>query len=164
MMTKLLHHWYWGRAEVGPYTIINAHMVAMPKYEGATQDIMILFKDGKLIAENPEHVTCTFGNEYLDGITRKPVANSIIYDFNDGVDQYKITYTREKDITRTRFIDLASGAKRLIGRLIRFDGAYLRFSGTVSVVHLRNGSLMDQKTSQAAVWELMYFGHATPKQ
>ncbi len=158
-MTKLLHHWYWGRAEVGPYTVINAHMVATPKYSSSEQDVFILFKDGKLVAEDPQFVSCTFEDVYIDNKTKKPVANTIIYNYIDHSNQYRITYKRLKDISCNKFIDFANGISKLIGRLIRFDGAYIRFAGTVTIEHIVDNELVDKSVSSSAVWELMYFGH-----
>lgn len=163
LMPKLLHHWYWGRAEIGDFTIINAHMVATPKYGSSEQDIFILFKNGKLLAEDPSYVTCSFSDIYTDEKTGKPVANKIVYDYNDGIEQYKITYMRERDITNTKFIDHATGMKKLVGKLIRFDGAYLRFAGSVTVEHFSNKRLIERTTTNSAVWELMYFGHVNQK-
>lgn len=160
MMTKLLHHWYWGRAEVGPYTVINAHMVSTRKYGSGEQDIFILFKNGKLVAEDPRNVTCTFSDVYWDEVTGKPVANKIVYDYADQNESYRITYLRAKDISRNKFIHFLRGLKKAVAWMLRFDGAYLRFSGQVSVEHFVNGQLEKKHSAESAVWELMYFGHA----
>lgn len=160
MMTELLHHWYWGRAEVGPYTLINSHMVATQKYGGSNQNIFILFKDGKLIAEDPRHVTCEFEDEYVDDLTKKPVAKKIIYRYQSEDEEYRITYHKSKDISRNKFVNLMSGIKKQIAKLIGFDGAYLRFSGSVTVEHFINQKRVAIESSSSAVWELMYFGHA----
>jgi hypothetical protein len=51
------------------------------------------------------------------------------------------------------------GAKRVLAKLVRFDGAYLRFAGTLDIEHHR-GTALVEKYSNQAIWELMYFGHA----
>jgi hypothetical protein len=51
------------------------------------------------------------------------------------------------------------GVKRAAAELLRFDGAYLRFSGEVRVEHYRGAEIVDQYATDDAIWELMYFGH-----
>ncbi|MEA2537396.1 MAG: hypothetical protein QOF11_1630, partial [Chloroflexota bacterium] len=50
--------------------------------------------------------------------------------------------------------------KRAAAQLFRFDGAYLRFSGEIRVEHQRGAEVVDQYSTEDAIWELMYFGHA----
>jgi hypothetical protein len=45
----------------------------------------------------------------------------------------------------------------MLARLVRFDGAYLRFAGRLEIEHHRSGELVDQYSDEA-IWELMYFG------
>ena len=52
-----------------------------------------------------------------------------------------------------------SGLKRLLARLARFDGSYLRFTGTVRLEHF-TGDRRIEDFAAPAIWELMYFGHA----
>ncbi len=47
----------------------------------------------------------------------------------------------------------------MAARLAGFDGAYLRFAGTLTVEHLKAGRSVEEYTEEA-IWELMYFGHA----
>ena len=70
-----------------------------------------------------------------------------------------VTFTREKDLSRSRMIEGIHGPKRARATLARFDGAYLRFTGQVRVEQYRHGELVEE-FSDAAIWELMYFGHA----
>jgi hypothetical protein len=43
---------------------------------------------------------------------------------------------------------------------MRFDGAYLRFSGEIRVEHYRGAEIVDQFVTDGAIWEVMYFGQA----
>jgi hypothetical protein len=56
-------------------------------------------------------------------------------------------------------IDDVHGPKRVLAHLARFDGAYLRFAGTLDIEHHR-GTAIVEKHSSEAIWELMYLGHA----
>ena len=48
-----------------------------------------------------------------------------------------VTFTRHRDLARNRMVDTLHGVKRVAARLVRFDGAYLRFSGEIRVEHYR---------------------------
>ncbi len=61
---------------------------------------------------------------------------------------------------RNRLIEGLHGVKRAAAELLRFDGAYLRFSGEILVEHYRGADIVDQYVTEDAIWELMYFGHA----
>lgn len=51
------------------------------------------------------------------------------------------------------------GWRKLAAQLIRFDGAYLRFVGDVTIEKQIDGVVVEPFTDEA-IWELMYFGHA----
>jgi aryl-alcohol dehydrogenase-like predicted oxidoreductase len=78
----------------------------------------------------------------------------------DYVDLYVVTFTRHRDLARNRMIEGLHGVKRAAAELLRFDGAYLRFSGEIRVEHYKGTEIVDQFATQDAIWELMYFGHA----
>jgi hypothetical protein len=52
--------------------------------------------------------------------------------------------------------------KRIIARLIGFDGAYHRFKGKVTVEKFERGVSVE-RFGDRAIWELMYFGKARPQ-
>lgn len=159
-MLKLMHDWYWGRAEVGPYTVITACITATERYGGGSNNVFLLARDGEILAEDGRFVTCTPEDVYIDSHSGKPVANIITYLYDDGTDRYRVRYERQRDLADVRFIDLAGGWRRFAARLAGFDGAYLRFTGPVTIERLENGRVAETATEDAAVWELMYFGHA----
>jgi hypothetical protein len=72
-----------------------------------------------------------------------------------------VTFTRRQDLTRDQMIEGVHGPKRVLVRLARFDGAYLRFTGDVRVERW-DGDSMTEQFEDKAIWELMYFGHARP--
>jgi hypothetical protein len=51
--------------------------------------------------------------------------------------------------------------KRIIARLIGFDGAYHRFTGKVTIEKF-DGGVRVERFDDRAIWELMYFGKARP--
>jgi len=71
-----------------------------------------------------------------------------------------VTFSRHHDLTRNRMVERLRGIKRAAAQLVRFDGAYLRFSGEIRVAHYLGDEIVDQDAAEDAIWELMYFGHA----
>ena len=48
--------------------------------------------------------------------------------------------------------------KRLIAKIVGFDGAYHRFTGKVMIEKFEKDVRVEIFKSSQAVWELMYFG------
>jgi hypothetical protein len=59
-------------------------------------------------------------------------------------------------------IDKVKGFKGILAKLVGFDGAYMRFTGEVTVERFEGDKKMETVKEKSAVWELMYFGH-TPR-
>ena len=123
----------------------------------------MLARDGKIVADDFTKVKFSTSDIYIDGYTKKPVADTVLYDFNDSINHYRITFKRSKDIERQRFIDEIKGFKAIIAKLAGFDSAYLRFTGEVTVERFGGDTIVETVREKSAVWELMYFGHAPRK-
>ena len=158
-MLKLMHHWYWGRAKIGDYKVISSWITAESKYGYKDHDVFMIAKGGEIIGDNSNH-TLKFIPEdrYIDEYTGKPVYNKVVYEYTtESGDEYRISYKREGDINKTRFVDVLPKPVGFLARLIGFDGGYLRFDGTATVERLEGGTVVETVTDPA-VWELMYFG------
>jgi hypothetical protein len=159
-MLDLIHDWYWGRAQVGPYTVIASYITARSEYGSAPIPLFMLARDGQIVVDDSSKVHFSTNGGYMDSFTGKPVADTLVYDYGDAGNGYRVTFHREKDIDRTRFIDLVTGFPAFLARLAGFDGAYLRFTGPATVERTQDGKTIETETERSAVWELMYFGHA----
>ena len=156
-MQTLMHNWYWARASVGPYTIIASHITASPAYGYETQIVYMLARDGKIIADDDAKVTFERDRVAIDGKTGKPVADVTRYTYRDAATRYVVSFEREKTILQAILTDRAPFLKRIIARLIGFDGAYHRFAGKVTIERLE-GDTRAERFDGHAIWELMYFG------
>jgi predicted secreted hydrolase len=162
-MLKLIHDWYWGRAQVGNYSVIASYITAADKYNNAVMPIFMLARDGKIVADDFTKVKFSTSNIYTDEYTKKPVANMLVYDYIDGVTHYRVTFNRSKDLVRQRFADRVKGLKAILVKLVGFDGAYMRFTGEVTIERFEGDKKIETVKEKSAVWELMYFGHAPHK-
>lgn len=64
---------------------------------------------------------------------------------------------RKQDLMRHKFIEDLHRIQALLARLVGYDGAYLRFSGDVTLDRYTGDSVAEHQTGPA-IWELMYFG------
>lgn len=159
-LIEIIHDWYWARGQAGPYSVIASYITAHEKYDYAAIPIFMLAKDGVLIGDDPSQLTFETLGTFTDSVTRKPVANITRYTYGTDDERYVVTFTRHRDLSRNRMIEALHGVKRVAAELLRFDGAYLRFSGEIRVEHYQDGEIIDQYVTEDAIWELMYFGRA----
>ncbi len=156
-MHKLINHWYWGRAQAGPYSIIASYITADHRYGDAEIPVFLLAKGETIVADDATKVTFELQEEQTDEQSGKPIADVIVYEYESGDDLYRVSFLREKTIVDRQLIDEVSGFKHLLARLARFDGSYLRFTGDVRLEHFIAGERVEA-VSDPGIWELMYFG------
>jgi hypothetical protein len=159
-MMDIIHDWYWARGQAGPYSVIASYITAHENYNYTGLPVFMLARDGVLIGDDPSRLTFETLGTYTDSVTRKPVANITRYTYRTDEDRYVVTFTRYRDLLRNRMIEGLHGVKRAAAELLRFDGAYLRFSGEIRVEHYQGTEIVEQYVTEDAIWELMYFGHA----
>jgi hypothetical protein len=119
----------------------------------------MLARDGKIIAEDEAKVSVETDRVAIDAKTGKPVADVMCYTYHDGETCYVVSFERQKTILQAMLTDRAPLLKRIIARLIGFDGAYLRFTGKVTLEKFEVGVRVE-RFDDHAIWELMYFGNA----
>jgi len=157
-LMKIIHDWYWARGRAGPYSVIASFITAEKEFSYQANPVFMLARDGRIVADDASRVRFETDGVYTDDVTGKPVASvtRYVYEHDDG--KIVVSFTRERDLTRTRMADALTRPKRLAARLARFDGAYLRFTGPMTITVVTAGFETEQHT-QDAIWELMYFGH-----
>jgi hypothetical protein len=159
VMSKLLNHWYWGRAQAGPYSVIAAYLYAEKAYGQAELPQIMIAKDGKVVADQASKVRLVLEDTFTDPKSGKPVANRVIYDYAHGEPiRYRVIFQRSETLLDQPFADTVTGLKHFLARIAHVDGAYLRFSGTVTVEKYEGDELVE-KASDPGIWELMYLGH-----
>jgi hypothetical protein len=157
-MHKLINHWYWGRAQAGPYSIIASYITAEHRYGDAEIPVFLLAKGTEIVADDATKVRFSLSGEHTDEQSGKPVGDVVIYEYTDGDDLYRVSFRRAETIANRQLIDEVSGLKHLLARLSHFDGSYLRFTGQVRLEHIAANHRIED-VSDAGIWELMYFGH-----
>jgi hypothetical protein len=158
-MQTLMHNWYWARAKAGPYTVIASHITGTKAYGYQTQIVYLLAKDDRIVADDEVRVVFEADRVATDDKTRKPVADIARYTYRDGDARYVVTFERQKTIVQAVFTERMPLIKRLIARIVGFDGAYHRFTGKVTIEKFEQDERVEV-FDDTAIWELMYFGKA----
>jgi hypothetical protein len=156
-LKDLLNHWHWGRAQAGDYSIVASYFMAEKAYGSTALPAFMLAKAGKIIADDARKVRFHLEDEQMDPTNRKPVANVVVYEYQDGPECYRVSYRRSKTLVSYQLITRLRGFKYLLARLARFDGSYMRFTGHVRLEHFVNGKLVED-VSDIGIWEMIYFG------
>lgn len=155
-MLQVIDNWYWGRGQAGPYTVITCLVTAAERYGLAPFPIFMLARDGAIIADDQTKATFAQSEVHHDEQTGKPVGDVLTYTYAGDPD-FVVTWQRTETILRAKFIDDLHGIKHLMAQLIGFDGAYLRFTGDLTVQKYERDQLVETQKDEA-LWEEMYFG------
>ena len=156
-MQDVLHHWYWGRAKVGDYTVISSYIYAAERYGYNEIPVFLLAKGDEILAENSLRcVSFEAEGRFIEPNTGKPNYKKQVFTYRDGKAgcAWRVTYSFERDVDQWRMVDKLPKVKGVLARLAGFDGAYLRVGGTVVLENLMTG----ERFEEPALWETMYFG------
>jgi Hydroxyneurosporene synthase (CrtC). len=158
-MISLIHDWYWGRAKIGDYTLISSYITAEETYGYHKFPIYMLVDANGKLYDNAECLTFEASDVEIDEATRKPHYNHVIYDYEDKSEnvRFRISYNRQNTIAANKLINQLPEEARPIIESTGFDGAYIRFTGDVTLEKYENGVLVET-ASDNALWEMMYFG------
>ncbi len=158
-MDKVIHHWYWSRADFGEYSVIAADVVSEKQFGYKDFKLFAVFKDGKVINDIKKGKTNFFRSEEkpLEG---KPVSDKVMFVHSEPQDFYFLTLRKTNVLSTIKlvntFIENPTLAKTM--EKAGYDATYYRFAGKARLLHLQNGQLVLDKTSDKLVWEIMYFG------
>ena len=96
-MHKLINHWYWGRAQAGPYSIIASYITAEDKYDDAEVPVFLLAKRDTIVADDATRVKFIIEDEHTDDQSGKPVGDRLVYQYENGGDLYRVSFHRRED-------------------------------------------------------------------
>lgn len=164
-MAQLINHWYWSRAEIGPYSVIASEIIAEKKFGNSSIVVFNVSKDGKTLADDGNAVDVYYSYAPVGGKLNKDLSDNLLFVYDSPDDDYRYEYYlyREKTITAVDLLKatVKSKFKRGLARLLTgFDGAYFRMTGKAELRVFDKDKLIGTYTSPKAVWELMYFGKA----
>ncbi len=152
-LSTLVHDWYWGRANLGGYTVIATHVVAQAGYGGGAHTDLVIAKDGRVVAQGNAAVAFEADGVQSDPVTGKPVADRLRYTLLDGGVRWLVTFRRQATLLH-RFLDDAPAAPDADPE---HGGAYHRFVGTCEI-EIADATGTQQVPAAPTLWEMMWFG------
>ncbi|WP_405594435.1 hypothetical protein OG741_01935 [Streptomyces sp. NBC_01410] len=146
---KVLDHWYWGRAQLGEYTVVTLMFVSHEQYDRALLPAVLVTRSGDVVvsAVGSDSVGFAKRGTSVHPTTRVLVGSELEYRVADHDDTYTITFRHEEDAF---LLDFGTA------------GAYHRFLGAVE---LRLGGVSRSQTLTGhTLWELLHFAPKAPAQ
>jgi hypothetical protein len=157
-MNRIFNHWYWCRANVGPYTIIASDCVAEKEYDYTKVPSFIFAKDGTVLADNEKKVEIRRLDTKYHPVTGKFIDNKLIFIYTGDNVKYQIEFKRDHDILVANLLD-SSGLSEAEISQAKAEGSnptYIRCIGTVTLTVENNGK--KEVLENEALWEQMFFG------
>jgi len=164
-MLAVRNHWYWARAEMGPYTMVLADMVGEKQFNYASTQNIFIAKGGKTIADDRDKLEVYRSNPIIQKEFGKPVSDNLkfVYGSNKDERQYVFTFRKDHNITALDVLEksiknhiLRKMAQWYLGK----ESAYYRMIGEVTMEVFEKGNLIEEYVSDKAIWECMYFGNS----
>jgi len=160
LMILLMNDWYWGRAKIGDYVVVSSYIYANKKDGYKTTPIFMLAKNGKILTgDAAKYLTYEEKDFIRDSYTRRHVAGTLVYDYNDPENDihYRITYLKgDEDVERQVMTDIVGRPLAIMFYLLGFRGSYHRMSGTAILEKFENGQITE-RVEAPAMWEQMCF-------
>jgi len=160
LMILLMNDWYWGRAKIGDYVVVSSYIYANKKDGYKATPIFMLAKNGEILTGDAfRHLTYEEKDFVKDAYTKRHVAKTLVYDYNDKENNihYRITYKKgDEDVERQVMTDIVGRPLAILFYLLGFRGSYHRMGGTVLLEKL-DGDRVVEKLEAPAMWEQMCF-------
>ncbi len=156
-MDEMWHHWYWGRADIGDYTIVSAMEYGTEHFDYQNCPVFMIADKEHVLVDDYNYVSLREEDQAIDKNTGKPYHNRLIYDYNDGKEHYVITYIVNKVIVSVDMVDMLPEDKRIAAKKAGVSICYLRFFGKCVLEHY-DGDRVTETVEGTAIWELPYYG------
>ncbi len=159
-MYKLIHHWYWSRTQFDNYTVIAADVVANSNYGNQDFVLFAVFKDGKLLASNPDSA------QFFQSVPKpipphKLLSSHLLFKYSNASNKYELQLDQKQIISTVRLAETVISFKPLawvIESVFGFNAAYYRMTGKGRLIIIENNCQKEKLSTDNAIWELMYFG------
>lgn len=156
---KLMNHWYWCRAIIGPYTIIACDIITQKKYGYTRLPVIMLAKDGVILDDNEEKTQIKRLETQHHPITKKFIDNNLTFIQQvDNEVKYQIEFKRDHDILAFNMLDIngTSQNKTSIAKAMGINPTYVRCTGKVKLTVEEKEK--KETFEKEGLWEQMFFG------
>ena len=159
-MDRIINHWYWCRAKVGPYTIIANDIIAEKKYDYLRSATMFIAKNDRVLVEEDEKIKIERYDTKEHNLTKKFIDNNIRFIYkDDNGKKYTVEFIRQKDIFASSLLNVIglTYSEILVAVSKEINPTYLRCIGKVRLIVESDN---DREVFESdALWEQMFFGN-----
>ena len=160
LMILLMNDWYWGRVKIGDYVVVSSYVYANKKGGYKATPIFMLAKEGKILTGNAFKFLTYEEKDFIkDSYTKRYVARTLVYDYNDEETSihYRITYKKgDEEVERQVMTDIVGKPLAALFYLFGFRGSYHRMGGT-AILEKIEGDEIIERIEAPAMWEQMCF-------
>lgn len=159
-LPMVLDHWYWGRAKLGPYTVISCYLTSTKQFGATDLPIFLVAKGEQVLCENEEKVDFTASQPVLSPATKKHYHQQLVYDYQDDQYHFKIGYRVADRLAGFSLMEDEGQKPGLLTKLgtwlMGMAPTYDRFSGPATLERYE-GSQVTETYEAPAAWERMSF-------
>ena len=154
---KLMNHWYWGRAHVGPYNIIACDIITEKEYGYKRLPLFMLAKDGEILSDDCSITQVERAETHFHPFSGKFMDDILVYTQPVSPDEvYTVKFHRTHDYNNRSLLEVVSPFKRKLAQMMGLNPSYIRVAGDVSITE-RHGA--DTTSVEApGLWEQYFTG------
>jgi hypothetical protein len=159
-MNRIMNHWYWCRANIGPYTVITCDIISEKKYNYTRLPVIMIAKNGKILEDHEENTKIERMDTEYHPVTKKFIDNKLRFTQTSGNNvSYRIEYNRKGDLAASSLLSTMklSLSQRIAAKVMSVNPTYVRCIGTVTLTVNDNGN--QEVYEQEGLWEQMFFGN-----
>jgi hypothetical protein len=157
-MNEVINHWYWGRAQVGDYSIIACDIISEENTGYTRLPVFMIARNG-VILDDDQNLTSVIREETIEHPETGKFYNNNIKYIQESADGtvYTVEMKREEDIVYHSFLDSLSAGKKTLAKMVGANPTYLRILGEVILTIEKDGEV--EVIEQEGLWEQMFFGN-----
>ena len=160
LMILLMNDWYWGRAKIGDYVVVSSYIYANREDGYQATPVFMLARDGVILTGDAARYLTYEEKDFIkDPYTKRHVARTLVYDYNDQENNvhYRITYKKgDEEVERQVMTDIVGRPLAIMFYLLGFRGSYHRMGGA-AILERFDGDKIVERIEAPAMWEQMCF-------
>ena len=160
LMILLMNDWYWGRAKIGDYVVVSSYIYANREDGYQATPVFMLARDGVILTGDAARYLTYEEKDFIkDPYTKRHVARTLVYDYNDQENNvhYRITYKKgDEEVERQVMTDIVGRPLAIMFYLLGFRGSYHRMGGA-AILERFDGDRIAERIEAPAMWEQMCF-------
>jgi len=125
-LPSVMDHWYWGRAQVGEYSLIFVEQIALKKYGSVRMPVFLLAKGDQILADDASYLTMQ-ARDFIHHPGGRSYPREVDFDWQRGSDWVRLTLRKPEMIEAVSLLMALPPVQRPLARLFA-NPYYFRFN------------------------------------